>query len=135
MSNPTHQGTCLIWHIKEHWDHKFLSDVTWCRKTHMSDYTRSTVVYNSSSMNSNNLLSIDYNSSSMNSNNPLLIDCKTFICTKLNNIQIYHVCDGYLWKIPVERRKISRAEWRGKFSLKTGMFNYTEYYLEHWLNK
>jgi hypothetical protein len=26
----------------------------------------------------------------MNSNNPLLIDYKTFICTKLNNIQIYH---------------------------------------------
>ena len=24
-------------------------------------------------------------------------------------------------KIPVERRKISRAEWRGKFSLKTGI--------------
>ena len=100
----------------------------------MSDYTRSTVVYNSS-MNSNNPLLIDYNSSSMNSNNPLLIDYKTFICTKLNNIQIYHAWEGYLRKIPVERRKISRAEWRGKFSLKTGMFNYTEYYLEHWLNK
>ena len=62
-------------------------------------------------------------------------------------IQIYHVWEGYLRKIPVERRKISRAEWRGKFSLKTGffsqiplpsmiyLFNYTEYYLEHWLNK
>ena len=25
-------------------------------------------------------------------------------------------------KIPVERRKISRAEWRGQFSLKTGIF-------------
>ena len=47
--------------------------------------------------------------------------------------------------MPVERRTISRAEWRGKFSLKTGifhkypsqiyLFNYTEYYLEHWLNK
>ena len=54
---------------------------------------------------------------------------------------------GICEKIPVERRKISRAEWRGKFSLKTGIFrnypppnmiyliNYTEYYLEHWLNK
>jgi hypothetical protein len=37
-------------------------------------------------------------------------------------IQIYHVWEGYLRKIPVERRKISRAEWRGKFSLKTGIF-------------
>ena len=62
-------------------------------------------------------------------------------------IQIYHVWEGYLRKIPVERRKISRAERRGKFNLKTGifrkyllpnmiyLFNYTEYYLEHWLNK
>jgi hypothetical protein len=53
-----------------------------------------------------------------------------------------------LRKIPVERRTISRAERRGEFSLKTGifrkyppppnmiyLFNYTEYYLEHWLNK
>ena len=38
------------------------------------------------------------------------------------SIQIYHVWEGYLRKIPVERRKISRAEWRGKFSLKTGIF-------------
>ena len=49
-------------------------------------------------------------------------------------------------KIPVERRKISRADRQGKFSLKTVffantppnmiyLFNYTEYYLEHWLNK
>ena len=37
-------------------------------------------------------------------------------------IQIYHVWEGYLRKIPVERRKVSRAEWRGKFSLKTGIF-------------
>ena len=37
-------------------------------------------------------------------------------------IQIYHVWEGYLRKIPVERRKISRAERRGKFSLKTGIF-------------
>jgi hypothetical protein len=54
-------------------------------------------------------------------------------------IQIYHVWEGYLRKIPVERRTISRDEWRMKFSLKTGifhkyssqtwyMFNYTEYY-------
>jgi hypothetical protein len=27
-------------------------------------------------------------------------------------IQIYHVWEGYLQKIPVERRKISRAEWQ-----------------------
>ena len=33
-----------------------------------------------------------------------------------------HVWEGYLRKIPVERRKISRAKWRGKFSLKTGIF-------------
>ena len=37
-------------------------------------------------------------------------------------IQIYHVWEGYLRKISAERRKISRAEWRGKFSLKTGIF-------------
>ena len=37
-------------------------------------------------------------------------------------IQIYHVWEGYLWKIPVERRNISRGEWRGKCSLKTGIF-------------
>ena len=36
-------------------------------------------------------------------------------------IQIYHVWKGYLRKIPVERRKISRAEWQGKYSLKTGI--------------
>ena len=35
---------------------------------------------------------------------------------------VYHVWEGYLRKIPVERRTISRAEWRGKFSLKTGFF-------------
>ena len=35
-------------------------------------------------------------------------------------IQIYHVWEGYLRKIPVERRTIFRAERRGKFSLKTG---------------
>ena len=29
---------------------------------------------------------------------------------------------GICEKIPVERRTISRAEWRGKFSLKTGIF-------------
>jgi hypothetical protein len=39
-----------------------------------------------------------------------------------NYIQIYHVWEGYLRKIPVARRKISRSEWRGKFSLKTGIF-------------
>ena len=39
-----------------------------------------------------------------------------------NIIQIYHVWEGYLRKIPVARRKISRSEWRGKFSLKTGIF-------------
>jgi hypothetical protein len=36
--------------------------------------------------------------------------------------QIYHVWEGFLWKIPIERRKISRAEWRVKFSLETGIF-------------
>jgi len=39
----------------------------------------------------------------------------------LHIIHIYHVWEGYLRKIPVERRNISRAEWRGKFSLKTGI--------------
>ena len=42
--------------------------------------------------------------------------------------QIYHVWEGYLRKIPVERRKISRADI-------IYLFNYTEYLLEHWLNK
>ena len=58
---------------------------------------------------------------------------------------------GNCEKIPVEKRKISRAVRQVKFSLKTGifrkysppppppnmiyLFNYTEYYLEHWLNK
>jgi hypothetical protein len=37
-------------------------------------------------------------------------------------IQIYHTWEGYLRKIPVARRKTSRAEWRGKFSLETGIF-------------
>jgi hypothetical protein len=48
---------------------------------------------------------------------------------QVNFEQIYHVSEGYLRKIsverrkiPVERRKISRAERRGKFSLKTGIF-------------
>jgi hypothetical protein len=36
--------------------------------------------------------------------------------------QIYHAWEGYLRKIPVERRTISRAERRLKFSLKTGIF-------------
>jgi hypothetical protein len=36
--------------------------------------------------------------------------------------QIYHAWEGYLRKIPVERRTIFRTEWRGKFSLKTGIF-------------
>ena len=40
----------------------------------------------------------------------------------MNIIQIYHAWEGYLRKIPVERWKISRAELRGKFSLKTGIF-------------
>ena len=36
-------------------------------------------------------------------------------------MQIYHAWEGYMRRIPVERRTISRAEWRGKFSLKTGI--------------
>ena len=35
--------------------------------------------------------------------------------------QIYHVWEGYLRNIPVERRKISLADRRWKFSLKTGI--------------
>jgi hypothetical protein len=46
----------------------------------------------------------------------------TTISMMVGYIQIYHVWEGYLRKIPVERRTISRAEWRGKFSLKTGIF-------------
>ena len=46
--------------------------------------------------------------------------CMTSI--RINYIQIYHAWEGYLRKIPVERRKISRAEWREKFSLKTVIF-------------
>ena len=37
-------------------------------------------------------------------------------------IQIYHVWEGYLRKILPVETKISPAEWRGKFSLKTGIF-------------
>jgi hypothetical protein len=49
---------------------------------------------------------------------------KSFNTNKITSyiIQIYHVWEGYLRKIPVERRKISRAEWRVKFSLNTGIF-------------
>ena len=36
--------------------------------------------------------------------------------------QIYHVWEGYLRKIPVERQQNFRAKRRGKFSLKTGSF-------------
>jgi hypothetical protein len=39
-----------------------------------------------------------------------------------NSMQIYHVWEGYLRKLPVERRNIFRAEWGGKFSLNTGIF-------------
>ena len=35
---------------------------------------------------------------------------------------LHQLWEGYLRKIPVERRKISRAERRGKFNLKTGIF-------------
>jgi hypothetical protein len=42
-------------------------------------------------------------------------------------MQIYHVRERYFRKIPVGRRNISRTEWY--------LFNYTEYYLEHYLNK
>ena len=31
----------------------------------------------------------------------------------IDTLQIYHVWQGYLRKISVERRNISRAEWRG----------------------
>ena len=43
----------------------------------------------------------------------------------IDTLQIYHVWEGYLRKIPVERRNISRAEWRRKFSLKTGILPLT----------
>jgi hypothetical protein len=38
------------------------------------------------------------------------------------NTKYYHTVKGYLRKITVERRTISRAERRMKFSLKTGIF-------------
>ena len=41
---------------------------------------------------------------------------------------LHQLWEGYLRKIPVERRTISRADM-------IYLFNYTEYYLEHWLNK
>jgi hypothetical protein len=41
--------------------------------------------------------------------------------------QIYHVWEGYLRKIPVKRRNTPPNM--------IYLFNYTEYYLEHWLNK
>ena len=46
----------------------------------------------------------------------------TTISMMVDYIQIYHVWEGYLRKTPVERRKFFQAEWRGKFSLKTGIF-------------
>jgi hypothetical protein len=60
--------------------------------------------------------------------------------------QIYHVWEGYLRKIPVERRKFPQPIVEGNlvsrvvFFANTPpnmiyLFNYTEYYLEHWLNK
>jgi hypothetical protein len=71
----------------------------------------------------------------------LFSNIRFIIFNCLNNItQIYHVwegylrkipvlrlnfprySEGYLRKIPVERRTISLAKWRGKFSLKTGIF-------------
>ena len=54
---------------------------------------------------------------------------KSFNTNKITSyiIQIYHVWEGYLRKIPVERRKISRAEWRVKFSLNTGIFRKYSY--------
>jgi hypothetical protein len=51
-------------------------------------------------------------------------------------IQIYHVWEGYLRKIPVERQKFPEPKGEGNLvSRLIYLFNYTEYYLEHWLNK
>jgi hypothetical protein len=36
----------------------------------------------------------------------------------LHIIHKYHVWEGYLRKIPVERRKISRAEWNKQYTNK-----------------
>ena len=48
--------------------------------------------------------------------------------------QIYHVWEGYLRKIPVERRTISRLVcFANTPPNMIYLFNYTEYYLEHWL--
>jgi hypothetical protein len=52
----------------------------------------------------------------------------------LNFIQIYHIWEGYLQKIPVEGNLVSRLVFFAN-TLPTMIFNYTEYYLEHWLNK
>jgi hypothetical protein len=39
-----------------------------------------------------------------------------FLNNDNNSEQLYHVWEGYLRKIPVVRRKISRADRRGKFN-------------------
>ena len=49
--------------------------------------------------------------------------CNKF-CREIRKLYTDISCLGGVFakKIPVERWKISRAEWRGKFSLKTGIF-------------
>jgi hypothetical protein len=51
--------------------------------------------------------------------------------------QIYHVWEGYLRKTPVERRNlVSRLVFFANTPPnRIYLFNYTKYYLEHWLNK
>jgi hypothetical protein len=56
----------------------------------------------------------------------LFIKLKTGLHYREYIIQIYHVWEGYLRKIPVERRKISQAEWRVKFRVEYD-FYFTEY--------
>jgi hypothetical protein len=51
------------------------------------------------------------------------------ILQQWNFEQIYHVWEGYLQNIPVERRTISWADTPPNMIY---LFNYTEYYLEHW---
>ena len=53
-----------------------------------------------------------------------MLELKLGVCS-IYFIPIYHGWEGYLRKIPVEKQTISGAEWRGKFSLKTGIFENT----------
>ena len=67
-----------------------------------------------------------YRDSLKNSLPRLFVKLKTGLHYREYIIQIYHVWEGYLRKIPVERRNISQAEWRVKFRVEYD-FYFTEY--------